>query len=142
MAALDGKPTMVKFAEERKCLADLLGICPALVARLYPLGLPELAELLGEATAMELDGEELLRAAERVIDLERAYRARDGFGPREDTYPERFFTEEVGEGPYKGAKLDREGWERALSEYYRCRGWEEGTGRPADIESHRWCRGG
>ena len=131
MTALDHKPRLVKFAEERKCVADLLGICSALVARLYPLGISDLAELLEEATGMELDGEELLRAAERVINLERAYHARDGFGSREDTYPERFFTEEVGGGPYRGVKLERRGWERALSEYYKCRGWEEGTGIPS-----------
>jgi aldehyde:ferredoxin oxidoreductase len=46
-----------------------------------------------------------------------------------DYPPPRWFEEGLPSGPFKGVKLDREGYGRLLDEYYRLRGWDR-NGRP------------
>ena len=41
-----------------------------------------------------------------------------------DYPPARWFDEPLTEGPYKGAKLDREKYGEMLQTYYRKRGWD------------------
>ena len=48
-----------------------------------------------------------------------------GFRSKEDTLPERLFTDPLPEGPAKDQVLPRKEFETALSEYYRLRGWNE-----------------
>jgi aldehyde:ferredoxin oxidoreductase len=64
----------------------------------------------------------LIKAGERVWNLERLYNNREGFTAKDDTLPSRLLTEAPGDGPSKG-------WvshlEPMLVEYYRTRGWDQ-----------------
>ena len=74
----------------------------------------------------------LIRAGERVYNMERLYNNRRGFTRADDTLPPRLLNEPSPEGPSKG-------WvshlEPMLEEYYRTRGWDaNGVPKPHKLE--------
>jgi aldehyde:ferredoxin oxidoreductase len=78
--------------------------------------------LYGAATGFEVDKEELMDAAMRVNNLERAYNARLGLTAKDDILPPRFTQDPMPEGPAKGKVYDmlepiREAW-------YKQHGWD------------------
>jgi aldehyde:ferredoxin oxidoreductase len=125
-STLEYKPKLMKFSEDRKCASDLVGIC-SFPIRFYSLKVTDIAELVEDATGIDIDEKSLLGASERIIDLERICAVRDGLDKSQDTHPDHFFKERISEGPYKGVKLDQRKWEQMLSEYYKCRGWQGGV---------------
>ena len=79
-----------------------------------------------------MDGDGLLKAAARGLDLRKAFNLREGGSRKDDTMPRRFLTEPVKvrgqmHPPYDGQKLDE-----IVTEYYEARGWDprEGTISP------------
>jgi aldehyde:ferredoxin oxidoreductase len=52
-----------------------------------------------------------------------------GFERREDTLPGRLFKEILKEGPPKDHPMTKAAFDKAMSEYYSYRGWDE-RGRP------------
>jgi aldehyde:ferredoxin oxidoreductase len=60
----------------------------------------------------------------------KAYYVRDGQGRKDDSVSERFYREQVPDGPQAGAILDRKVIESVLDEYYEVRGWDKKSGRP------------
>jgi aldehyde:ferredoxin oxidoreductase len=71
------------------------------------------------------DWEYLRRVGERIVNLDRAFNARDGFDRRHDTLPKRFQTE-----PLHTRKAQGEGeivrtLDRFLDEYYHLRKWTD-----------------
>jgi aldehyde:ferredoxin oxidoreductase len=101
---------------------DLTGTCRWIIPWGVTRKLDMPAKLLSLATGQDINVEDLLRAAERTLTLERAFRVRKG--ARRSTLPERLFTTAVQDGTYKGEKLDKEKFERMLDEYYGVRGWD------------------
>jgi aldehyde:ferredoxin oxidoreductase len=86
-----------------------------------------LPALYSAATGWEVNGDELLQAAERVINVERAHNARLGLTEADDTMPPRFTEDPMQKGPAEGAVFDilepmKEAW-------YKVHGWN-GTGLP------------
>jgi aldehyde:ferredoxin oxidoreductase len=90
---------------------------------------------------------ELDTYAERIFNLQRIIRVREGHRVPQDDYPPEFnFTEPLSLGihggkmmmPGPGAKpvdmtgnvLDRDKFKAMLQEYYQLRGWDEKTGLP------------
>lgn len=88
------------------------------------------ARVLSATTGVEYSTGDLLRAGERIWNLERLYNLRAGFTRADDTLPRRLLDEPVADGPSKGwvVHLDE-----MLDEYYRCRGWD-GDGVPTDAK--------
>jgi len=72
-----------------------------------------------------MNDDDLFKAAERVINTERAIWSRNGSGIQDDAHVERYYDEGVVDGPYKGKTLDRDKWTWAQQEYYKCHGWDE-----------------
>jgi aldehyde:ferredoxin oxidoreductase len=90
----------------------------------------ETAELLQAATGWSLDGEDVRRIGERIVNLERMFNARAGIGRKDDTLPRRFTEEPLPPGnPSEGAVVELDAM---LDEYYRARGWDVATGLPTD----------
>lgn len=85
------------------------------------------AKLLSKAWGVEVSKQDLLRAAERVINLERMINARLGFDRKDDTLPKRFLTEPAPDGRGAGQVVDLE---TALNSYYQAMGWDLQTGLP------------
>jgi len=83
--------------------------------------------LLKEATGIATSQDELFVIADRVYSLMRAFWIRefkDQWSQALDYPPARWFDEPLTEGPYKGARLDREKYGEMLQTYYRKRGWD------------------
>lgn len=85
-------------------------------------------KLFTTATGMEMDYREFLMAGERVMNLDRAFNVREGFGRADDHPPIRMQTEDV---PHFGyPKLAPEIFEPMLDEYYEANGWDLATSVP------------
>jgi len=134
--ALEGKAKMVAWSEDWVTIADLMGLCkfawyrsrsfPMLIRR----GLELVKEIFVASTGLPMTTEELYRCGERVYNVEKLFNFREGFARDADYPPPRFFEEEMPDGPAKGAKLNREEYDRLLDEYYEARGWNKTTGEP------------
>ena len=93
-------------------------------------GLDLVRDIYAAATGLEISREALYRAGERVYNVEKLFNLREGIGRGADYPPERFFKEEIPDGPSKGCKLNREEYDRLLDDYYEARGWDKNTGEP------------
>jgi len=79
---------------------------------------------------MNVDEKWLHTAADRIINMERAFLVRDGRTRKMDTIPELFFSEPIQDGPRKGLKINRTKFEKMKEDYYELRGWDIETGIP------------
>jgi aldehyde:ferredoxin oxidoreductase len=78
------------------------------------------------ATGQEFKWGALSSSAERVFNLVRAFWVREHVGAwssEMDVPPARWFTEPLGVGPLKGARLNRQKYDTLLQSYYKKRGW-------------------
>jgi aldehyde:ferredoxin oxidoreductase len=90
-----------------------------------------MARLFSTATGIQINDQDLVKAGERIYNVERAFNSREGLSKKNDVLPERMF-EPVPDGPEKGEKIDREKFNEMLDRYYRNRGWEPDTGIPSE----------
>ena len=100
-------------------------------------------------TGYETSEDELYRAGERILNLQRAVHLQHGWnGRNDDIVMEYYFNEPLQKGEVffspdgmmpgpdgelisrLGQTLDDEGYNRILDEYYRLRGWDTNTGLP------------
>ena len=97
-------------------------ICGLCLFTTFGIGLPEIAEQYRTATGVEISDEDLLKAGERIWNLERLFNLRAGFTKADDTLPERLLKEPMKDGPHKGKVVELD---TMLPIYYRIRGWDE-----------------
>ncbi|MDH5646647.1 MAG: aldehyde ferredoxin oxidoreductase C-terminal domain-containing protein, partial [Candidatus Heimdallarchaeota archaeon] len=78
------------------------------------------------------DLNQVFKVADRIYSLIRSFWVREfhsegiEWNKNFDYPPAKWFNEELaGDGPYKGAKLDRTKYDQLLMEYYNLRGWNE-----------------
>ena len=64
----------------------------------FYIGSDGFAEVFSAATGIEMSGKDLLRAAERVYNVERAFIVREGVRRKDDYPPEREFTDPLPPG--------------------------------------------
>ena len=86
------KAVMVRWTEVCNALADMLGICKFAFTETYAIMPSDLAEGL-RALGIDVSGEDLFRAGQRVINLERMYNVRHGMRRKDDMLPKRFLEE-------------------------------------------------
>ena len=123
----DGKAELVMLYEDAFVLIDATGVCVFVSVRYFFNGqvylLPtRLAEMMNLVTGSDYTPETLLKAGERVFNLERMFLIGAGFTQADDTLPKRILEEPLPAGPAKGhvAELDK-----MLPEFYEVRGWDE-----------------
>jgi aldehyde:ferredoxin oxidoreductase len=126
----EGKPNMAKWFEDLYSAANALGIC-FFSAGLGVLGPGHLSELYSAFTGIQTTPEELMRIGGNIFTVLKAYTVREGLTRKDDTLPERFFTETLADGPNKGAVLSKEEIDKLLDEYYELRGWDKETSIPS-----------
>jgi len=125
-AGIEGKGKVVSYCEDIRALADSLELCKFVTQG--QLGYPEyLTDLFHSVTGLKWDAEELRKAGERIVQLERLFNLQEGLTPEDDTLPERFLSEPVLDGPAKGRVVHLA---PMLEEYYHARGWDRKTGEP------------
>lgn len=132
-----GKGKMVLWTENLMAIPDAMGTCKNSTFRstagfdnLIWKGLRLSRKFYYATTGIDLPEEELLRAGERITNLERCFAVREGVDRSSDRPPARFFQESLPEGPKKGAVLNEDDFNGALDEYYEGRGWDLETGIP------------
>jgi aldehyde:ferredoxin oxidoreductase len=64
----------------------------------------------------------MLKAGERIWNLEKLFNLKAGFTKADDTLPERLLKEPLPNGPAKGMVVQLD---TMLNEYYEVRGWDE-----------------
>jgi len=89
-----------------------------------------IAGLLSTATGLEYTPEMLMKAAERVFNIEHMFDVREGTRRESETMPWRYYEEPCPDGPDKGRLLEKEKWEKLKDEYYDQRGWDKKTAIP------------
>ncbi len=148
----EGKAVAARNIQNRTYLRDSLGLCDFVWPITYSLatddgvGDPELEGKIFNAVT-GIPASELATYAERIFNMQRFIRLREGHRVPEDDYPLEFnFTEPLVFGvhggkmimPGSGAQpadmtgnvLDRDKFKGMLKEYYQLRGWDEKTGLP------------
>ncbi len=124
----DGNKWWIKPFQELCMATNMLGVCLFTVITLANKP-STYAELLSKATGNEWTKEDLLKAAERVINMERMLNISFGFDRKDDTLPKRFLSEKAPDGRGEGAVVDLD---TALESYYDSMGWDKETGIPKD----------
>jgi aldehyde:ferredoxin oxidoreductase len=129
----EGKPEAVIFQEHEHMVMDMMGICVWATSwldippeKLYSF---DVLELFSTCTGID-NGAVVLEAAERAFNLERAFNVREGLTTKSETLADRYFSDPLPGGVYKGEKLDMKKFEAMKEEYYRLRGWDIQTGLP------------
>jgi aldehyde:ferredoxin oxidoreductase len=90
------------------------------------------ARVLSAVTGIQYATGDLIKAGERVWNLEKLYNLREGFTRKDDTLPPRLLNEAAADGPSQGWVVQLE---PMLKEYYRGRGWDEdGVPRKQKLE--------
>ncbi|MBI4285818.1 MAG: aldehyde ferredoxin oxidoreductase family protein [Chloroflexi bacterium] len=86
----------------------------------------DLAELFSTATGIDASGDDLMKAGERICNVERLFNVREGFGRKDDMPPERFFVEGISPGRAVPGPtgINRARYEEMLDEYYAFNGWD------------------
>lgn len=118
----------VALLQDGLALPEVLGTC-----KFYMYGgvtVDHWAEMVSAQTGWELDGRELLRISERVLNLQRMFNVREGITRKDDVIPPRVravpsFGKYSTEPEVELVNLDG-----LLDEYYQKRGWDLATGIP------------
>jgi aldehyde:ferredoxin oxidoreductase len=124
--AVEGKGEMTKWNQDDRAIWNLGIMCN------FATGYIDLAlygRLLAAATGRQefADTSYLWLVGERVFNLERMFNVREGFGRKDDVFPERILKEPMPDGPSAGHVFEAES---LLKDYYRVRGWDPKTGIP------------
>lgn len=119
----EGKAAWLKIFQDLTAAVDSAGLC---LFTTFAIGADEVAAQLAAATGVNYTVEEVMKAGERIWNLERQYNLSNGFTKADDTLPQRLLKDAMKVGPNKGqvVKLDE-----MLPEYYKVRGWDA-DGKP------------
>ncbi len=127
--ANQGKSGIAAVHQDSAAVVDSIVLCKftnMAVAEEY------FARLLTAITGEEFNADDLMRAGERIWNLERLYNLREGFTRADDTLPDRLLNEPVTDGPSKGYVSNLE---PMLDEYFAFRSWNsEGIPSESKLE--------
>ncbi|MEO0239163.1 MAG: aldehyde ferredoxin oxidoreductase family protein [candidate division WOR-3 bacterium] len=114
---------MAKFVKETQ---DERAVCFSLVlCDFVPFTVEDFAELLYNATGIDLNPEEYMVTGERIWNLTRLFNVREGISRKDDTLPPRIMEEPSPAGPAEGKVITSEILNKMLDEYYALRGWDQ-----------------
>jgi aldehyde:ferredoxin oxidoreductase len=131
--AYEGKSKVVCYFEYVHSLLDSLGVCLFTGNWTTPEGITpeELAGFYTLTTGFRMSVDELMKAGERVHNVEKMFNVYHAGFTREDDYPpQRLMEEPIRSGPLRGECLKREDWDKMLDEYYTLHGWDPLTSWP------------
>ena len=122
--ATEGKAELTKKLQDTGAGSyDASGLCSFVDSAIGP---KDVVSMLAAATGIPYTVEEILKAGERIHNLERLFNLRAGFTARDDTLPRRMLDEPPPSGPSAGM-VNR--LAEMLPRYYAIRGWDA-EGRP------------
>jgi aldehyde:ferredoxin oxidoreductase len=121
---IEGKAKRVIELQHIRPMFDMLGVCRLQWVELGA-DLNFYAKLFETATGIPCELEDLLKASERVWNLNRMFLLREKGGPgrMHDEPPARIYEDKVSCGVTKGKLIKKEDIEKLLADYYKLRGW-------------------
>ncbi len=122
--SMEGKAELTQLFQDFAVVLDSLVDCCFM--QINGLSLGATVEALRAITGWECDETDVMRVGERGFNLQRMLNLRDGIDRSQDRLPARLF-EASSEGSRAGKAPT--GFDEALQEYYRLRGWDV-DGRP------------
>ncbi|MDQ7838220.1 MAG: aldehyde ferredoxin oxidoreductase family protein [Thermodesulfobacteriota bacterium] len=122
-----GKPSYLAIFQDTFAAVDSLVVCKFAY---LGAGQEEYANILTAVTGETFAADDLNKIGERIWNLERLYNIREGFTKNDDFLPNRFY-EKTGLENASVENIDRIHYDKALTEYYRHRGWTD-EGVPGD----------
>jgi len=120
---------MEKWSEDLITVFNSIGICtrpPSLQA----LGPTSIAKMFQTCVGWDMDAAEVVKAGERIWNLQRMFNLREGEKRKDAIFPKRFREEKLPEGPAKGMVIDQKKVDRMLDDYHSARGWDRKQGIP------------
>jgi len=126
------KSSAAVYNQDMYTIADCLEVCKFITSHnSFGISMDDMAAMLYAVTGVSLSHADMLRTAQRVFTLERAYIIREGITRSDDVLQGKWVTDAVKGGPYNGRTIDPDKWQDMLAQYYRARGWDAETGIPA-----------
>ena len=123
--SIEEKPAWLKAFQDLTASFDSSGVC---LFTTFAIGGEELAAQMAAATGVPYTADDIMKAGERIWNLERLFNLAAGYTKASDTLPPRLLNEPIPTGPAKG-KVSR--LPEMLPGYYAVRGWDE-SGVPTD----------
>jgi aldehyde:ferredoxin oxidoreductase len=120
----EGKAEWVRIFQDLFCVVDSMVICKFST---FAIGAEEFVSVTNPITGWDWTADDIMKAGERIYNLERLYINREGIDGKDDTLPKRLLEEPMPEGAAKGHVVELQ---QMLEEYYRIRGWV--NGRPTE----------
>ena len=116
----EGKGKLLKIFQDLHAISDSFDICKF---NAFAEGINEYVGQFVAMTGIDTDADGLMKAGERIYNLERYYNNLCGFSSKDDILPEKFLRQ-PGTGPAAGhvCELDK-----MKKEYYEARGWVDGV---------------
>jgi len=125
---IEGKAQWVKTFQDFTCVVNSTVNC---LFSTFALGAEDYAKLLSAVTGWDLSTEEIMKIGERIYNLERLIINEYGFDGKDDTLPKRLLQEPMPEGVAKGQVAELE---KMKEEYYKLRGWVDGSPTPEKLK--------
>jgi len=127
------KATAANFFQDIYTIADSLEICKFITAHNgHGINLEDMGEMLYAVTGVKMDISEMRTVANRIFTLERAFLVREGITKKDDFLKGKWVRGPVPNGPFEGHTIEKEKWEKMLSQFYKTRGWDVQTGIPTN----------
>ncbi|MHA2289306.1 MAG: aldehyde ferredoxin oxidoreductase family protein [Promethearchaeota archaeon] len=114
---VEGKGSLERDHQFSMAIVDSIAVCSTMRAG---IPLDNLLKAYSTVTGIKHDIESFLKAAERIINLERMYNVNLGLDRRHDTLPKRFLEETLPSGESKGQIVELDA---VLDDYYNVMGW-------------------
>jgi aldehyde:ferredoxin oxidoreductase len=116
----EGKGELLKIFQDMLAFSDSMNICKF---SSFSENAEHYAEQYSTMTGIPMTADDVMKAGERIYNLERYYNNLAGFNKREDDFLPKRFTEEPASGNSAGvvSRMDI-----MLEEYYQVRGWKDG----------------
>ncbi|MDP3386693.1 MAG: aldehyde ferredoxin oxidoreductase family protein [Eubacteriales bacterium] len=120
---------MSKWSEDLISVYNSVGLCirPPV---LQSIGPSAIARLYSSFTGIEMTAEMIMKAGERIWNLQKLFNLREGEKPEDSLYPDRFFNEAQSDDVDNERKLDLIKVKEILDSYYETRGWKADSGIP------------
>ncbi|MET0849662.1 MAG: aldehyde ferredoxin oxidoreductase family protein [Candidatus Rokuibacteriota bacterium] len=123
--SVDGKPEFAIRSQHFTAVGDSLVVCRFTSERGFGLYVEEpYARMVQAITGWDVTVDELERAGERIVNLERLFNVREGVRRASDTLPWRVMHEPIPDGPSAGMHCPPAELDAMLDRYYALRGWD------------------
>jgi len=122
------KGKLLRWFTISRAIVESLPSCVFLIRDTLGLDMRPWWNLFNAATGIDLEYKDFIMAGERLMNLDRLFNIREGFGRKDDRLPYRMSHEDVPKFGYK--KIDETVLNGMLDEYYTENGWNLNTTVP------------